>query len=42
MSLLIFFPSDVQAEGVRPICWANRSRSYVKRTIGWESYPTHR
>lgn len=26
-------------EDVRPIFWANRPKSYISRTIGWEQYP---
>nr|XP_027095856.1 methylenetetrahydrofolate reductase 2-like [Coffea arabica] len=26
-------------EDVRPIFWANRPKSYISRTIGWEHYP---
>ncbi|KAL1535213.1 Methylenetetrahydrofolate reductase 1 [Salvia divinorum] len=26
-------------EGVRPIFWANRPKSYISRTIGWDQYP---
>lgn len=26
-------------EDVRPIFWANRPRSYISRTIGWDQYP---
>lgn len=26
-------------ENVRPIFWANRPRSYISRTIGWEQFP---
>ncbi|XP_057491611.1 probable methylenetetrahydrofolate reductase (NADH) [Actinidia eriantha] len=26
-------------ENVRPIFWANRPKSYISRTIGWEQYP---
>ncbi|PWA69450.1 methylenetetrahydrofolate reductase 1 [Artemisia annua] len=26
-------------EDVRPIFWANRPKSYITRTIGWEQYP---
>ncbi|KAG9128921.1 hypothetical protein Leryth_009659 [Lithospermum erythrorhizon] len=29
-------------EGVRPIFWANRPKSYISRTIGWEQYPQGR
>ena len=40
--IYILLARTLQVEGVRPISWANRTRSYVKRTIGWESYPTAR
>ncbi|CAL4945067.1 unnamed protein product [Urochloa decumbens] len=26
-------------EDVRPIFWANRPKSYIKRTLGWDQYP---
>ncbi|PWZ52750.1 Methylenetetrahydrofolate reductase 1 [Zea mays] len=26
-------------EDVRPIFWANRPKSYLKRTLGWDQYP---
>ncbi|KAK4804005.1 hypothetical protein SAY86_003822 [Trapa natans] len=26
-------------EAVRPIFWANRPKSYISRTMGWEQYP---
>ncbi|XP_051118212.1 probable methylenetetrahydrofolate reductase [Andrographis paniculata] len=26
-------------ENVRPIFWANRPKSYISRTIGWDQYP---
>ncbi|XP_058184196.1 methylenetetrahydrofolate reductase (NADH) 2-like [Rhododendron vialii] len=29
-------------EDVRPIFWANRPKSYISRTIGWEQYPQGR
>ncbi|GLT89311.1 hypothetical protein SLE2022_072980 [Rubroshorea leprosula] len=29
-------------EDVRPIFWANRPKSYITRTIGWEQYPRGR
>ncbi|CAA2996622.1 probable methylenetetrahydrofolate reductase [Olea europaea var. sylvestris] len=29
-------------EDVRPIFWANRPKSYISRTIGWEQYPNGR
>ncbi|XP_010277866.1 PREDICTED: probable methylenetetrahydrofolate reductase [Nelumbo nucifera] len=29
-------------EDVRPIFWANRPKSYISRTIGWEQYPSGR
>lgn len=29
-------------EDVRPIFWANRPKSYVTRTLGWEQYPRGR
>jgi methylenetetrahydrofolate reductase (NADPH) len=29
-------------ENVRPIFWANRPRSYISRTIGWEQFPNGR
>lgn len=29
-------------ENVRPIFWANRPRSYISRTIGWEQFPQGR
>ncbi|XP_047325264.1 probable methylenetetrahydrofolate reductase [Impatiens glandulifera] len=29
-------------EDVRPIFWANRPRSYISRTVGWEQYPQGR
>ena len=29
-------------EGVRPIFWSNRPKSYVKRTEKWESYVSSR
>ncbi|EEF33179.1 methylenetetrahydrofolate reductase 2 [Ricinus communis] len=29
-------------EGVRPIFWANRPKSYISRTLGWEQYPQGR
>ncbi|XP_050236712.1 methylenetetrahydrofolate reductase (NADH) 2-like [Mercurialis annua] len=29
-------------EGVRPIFWANRPKSYISRTVGWEQYPQGR
>jgi methylenetetrahydrofolate reductase (NADPH) len=38
-------PSGVvgrEGEQVRPIFWANRPRSYVERTHGWEGYPSGR
>jgi len=28
------------SEAVRPICWANRHRSYIKRTAAADSFPT--
>lgn len=30
------------AEGVRPIFWANRPRSYLSRTADWDSFPSGR
>jgi len=29
-------------EDVRPIFWANRPKSYISRTVGWEQYPRGR
>ncbi|KAK9997749.1 hypothetical protein SO802_022435 [Lithocarpus litseifolius] len=29
-------------EDVRPIFWANRPKSYISRTIGWDQYPRGR
>ncbi|KAH6834899.1 methylenetetrahydrofolate reductase 2 [Perilla frutescens var. hirtella] len=29
-------------EDVRPIFWANRPKSYISRTIGWDKYPNGR
>ncbi|KAE8658438.1 Methylenetetrahydrofolate reductase 1 [Hibiscus syriacus] len=29
-------------EDVRPIFWANRPKSYISRTIGWDQYPQGR
>ncbi|KAK9125803.1 hypothetical protein Scep_014649 [Stephania cephalantha] len=29
-------------EDVRPIFWANRPRSYIARTVGWDQYPRGR
>ncbi|KAK4387854.1 putative methylenetetrahydrofolate reductase [Sesamum angolense] len=29
-------------ENVRPIFWANRPKSYISRTVGWEQYPHDR
>ncbi|CAI9777097.1 unnamed protein product [Fraxinus pennsylvanica] len=29
-------------EDVRPIFWANRPKSYISRTIGWDQYPSGR
>merc|ERR1719181_2221874 len=29
-------------EDVRPIFWANRPQSYIRRTQGWEDFPTGR
>uniref|UniRef100_A0A7C8ZCD1 Methylenetetrahydrofolate reductase n=1 Tax=Opuntia streptacantha TaxID=393608 RepID=A0A7C8ZCD1_OPUST len=29
-------------EDVRPIFWANRPKSYITRTLGWEQYPQGR
>ncbi|KAL8482647.1 hypothetical protein ACS0TY_025622 [Phlomoides rotata] len=29
-------------ESVRPIFWANRPKSYISRTIGWDQYPNGR
>ncbi|RAL48196.1 hypothetical protein DM860_005620 [Cuscuta australis] len=29
-------------EDVRPIFWANRPKSYISRTIGWDEYPQGR
>ncbi|CAN1194503.1 Methylenetetrahydrofolate reductase 1 [Linum perenne] len=29
-------------EDVRPIFWANRPKSYLSRTVGWEQYPRGR
>ncbi|XP_077217447.1 putative methylenetetrahydrofolate reductase (NADH) isoform X2 [Tasmannia lanceolata] len=29
-------------EDVRPIFWANRPKSYISRTLGWEQYPRGR
>lgn len=29
-------------EDVRPIFWANRPKSYILRTVGWEQYPRGR
>ncbi|CAA0839299.1 Methylenetetrahydrofolate reductase 2 [Striga hermonthica] len=29
-------------ENVRPIFWANRPKSYISRTIGWDQFPTGR
>lgn len=30
------------AEDVRPINWANRPKSYIKRTINWDEFPNGR
>ncbi|CAN6444458.1 unnamed protein product [Victoria cruziana] len=29
-------------ESVRPIFWANRPKSYISRTVGWDQYPSGR
>ncbi|KAL0322806.1 UNVERIFIED_CONTAM: putative methylenetetrahydrofolate reductase [Sesamum angustifolium] len=29
-------------ENVRPIFWANRPKSYISRTVGWDQYPHDR
>ncbi|RYH26321.1 hypothetical protein EON65_14725 [archaeon] len=29
-------------EEVRPINWANRPKSYIKRTVNWDDYPNGR
>ena len=29
-------------EDVRPINWANRPKSYIKRTVDWDEYPNGR
>lgn len=29
-------------EGVRPIFWANRPKSYLSRTMGWDEFPNGR
>ncbi|GAB2227843.1 hypothetical protein Droror1_Dr00009670 [Drosera rotundifolia] len=29
-------------EDVRPIFWANRPKSYISRTLGWDQYPSGR
>jgi hypothetical protein len=29
-------------EDVRPIHWANRPKSYIKRTITWDEFPNGR
>jgi len=31
-----------QTESIRPIFWANRSKSYISRTEGWGEYPNGR
>lgn len=31
-----------QGEGVRPVFWQNRPKSYLARTSAWESFPTGR
>jgi methylenetetrahydrofolate reductase (NADPH) len=31
-----------ETEAVRPIFWANRSKSYIQRTAAWQEYPTGR
>jgi len=31
-----------ESEAVRPIFWANRSKSYIQRTAAWQEYPTGR
>jgi methylenetetrahydrofolate reductase (NADPH) len=30
------------SEEVRPINWANRPKSYIKRTITWDEFPNGR
>lgn len=30
------------SEEVRPINWANRPKSYIKRTVGWDEFPNGR
>ena len=32
----------VAVEDVRPINWANRPKSYIKRTVDWDEYPNGR
>ncbi len=31
-----------ESEAVRPIFWANRSKSYIQRTAAWQEFPTGR
>mmetsp|Transcript_43923 Transcript_43923/g.108175 ORF Transcript_43923/g.108175 Transcript_43923/m.108175 type:complete len:590 (+) Transcript_43923:56-1825(+) len=33
---------DRQGETVRPIFWANRSKSYIQRTAAWDDFPNGR
>ena len=36
------FPNNRGDEDVRPINWANRPKSYIKRTVTWDEFPNGR